>query len=117
MDGTLEQKRKGFMPDREPWMDKVPTSMMSDEQLKLLREWDVKAAAAVEAKAKHHKALDAELRQLRVEAADIVSAADARLQRLQVGGETSIHPTTVMCVIRRLNLSPVCASPSLSTNV
>jgi hypothetical protein len=50
-----------------PRMDKVPTRMMTDEQLKALREWGVKSAAAEVAKAKHHKALDAELRQLRVD--------------------------------------------------
>jgi hypothetical protein len=82
MDGSLEQRRKGFLLGREPWMDATLPEDMSVDQIKALREWDIAAAAAVTAKAKHHIALEAELRQLRADAADIVTSADARVERL-----------------------------------
>jgi hypothetical protein len=84
MGGTLKTK-KDLSPleivlEREEWMDTVPPEDFTENQQKLMAEYEERHKQLVEEQDKYRKLLDTELRRLRQEIQEIGDAFDAKLK-------------------------------------
>lgn len=81
MGGTLEEKKDTPLDEKlemEDWMKKNPEDMNEDERMKL-KEFEFKKAKLEEEKEKLRKNLEAELKKLNIEIADICTRFDDKL--------------------------------------
>ncbi|KAL7754306.1 hypothetical protein RI367_000287 [Sorochytrium milnesiophthora] len=83
MGGKLEEKTEKQEPEklvRPEWMDK-PASELSEEEKKLIKEFDKKVATKKEEMEKYRKSLEAELRKLQQSVQDLCAAFDDLLRK------------------------------------
>eukprot|EP00742_Colponemidia_sp_Colp-10_P004312 GILJ01004600.1.p1 GENE.GILJ01004600.1~~GILJ01004600.1.p1 ORF type:complete len:1711 (-),score=393.32 GILJ01004600.1:88-5118(-) len=86
MGGSLESKRDISTLEeelvREPWMDTLSAEEMTEEQRNMLKEFEAKGKTLQEEKEKYKKTLDAELKKLKADVADVCSKFDEKVQAL-----------------------------------
>ncbi|RHY32589.1 hypothetical protein DYB32_002413 [Aphanomyces invadans] len=86
MNGTLETKKETIVAHtvaREAWMDDVAPDDMTAEQKQKVAAFEAEAIKVLEDKEKARKALDLELKKLKVDVGDICRAFDDKLKCLQ----------------------------------
>jgi len=83
MDGTLEPKKEEAQGEmgRPEWMD-APLESLTEEQNKLLKEYEAKDRTRKEEREKQRKALEAEAKKVRGEMREIQDRFDERLHQL-----------------------------------
>ncbi|RHZ26432.1 hypothetical protein DYB31_004789 [Aphanomyces astaci] len=85
MNGTLETKKEAIAAQtvaREAWMDEVAAEDMTAEQKQKVAAFEADAVKLVDDKEKARKALDLELKKLKVDVGDICKAFDDKLKGL-----------------------------------
>lgn len=87
MNGTLEVKRDVFAEasnlHRPEWMDELDPALMTDAQKKEIEEFDEKYKALQEEKAAYRKALELEMKRLRMEIVESKKSFDEKVHTME----------------------------------